>query len=1241
MEALEDRTLMSVRAAFDWSMAPRFGLDQNNNQIQLPYNPTTPEQRIQIQNDPSYVQNIDPITLNRVGYEVDFDGRWSRSDNSPITSYSWLVRGPGIVLHSWVRGHGIVLPSEAQVNVTTFSGKTGSLRLIEGTYFVELTVTTQDGQTSTECRDITVKDILIVSVGDSAASGEGDPDIPGLYDQNGGGGWTWPWWADSREGKDGEVAYTWTDAQGRTVQDGHGAIIDRSGRSAAAQAALQIEQADPHTSVTFVDVTVSGDPTYPALSGDTKNPGVVGVDGQLDEVKAIVGNRHIDALIVTTGADDIGFSDIVKRLVKATPVNLPFGATVQFETLGNIKTDITNPDGPTAGWPHIPLWQLPEVYEQMNLAIQSKLGNNLTANNVFITEYFDPTHDDQGGFVGGALGDILPPLNVTKEAMEFGYNDVEVPLNNAVQAAAKQYGWHFVTGIADKFLTHGINAGPSRWVNTDEDSRVAEGPVDAGGRSADVARALMAEQIAGSDHGLLFGVAVVWLKTQWSDDDILLAWDRMHTMGTAHPNDQGQQAIAKILLNDRNNPGSLEPFLTKEAHWNCPDHLLPFLPTGKDGAVTLNRNPHLIVLGSPKITLTQAPDRPSDFQVFLGQELVYEAPDQHQHLKIPGGLFRSFYVHNFNNAGMVVQLNGAPGTNSFTIDGAASAITIAPGKGTTSVKVERTAADTTINAGAGSTTVYVSPTAHDLYNIGGKLTVHGNGSTALAVYDQADSFPSIRDTITAGELTTEWYGSQGWWGWGWNPLATIKYDNIQRLDMHMSDNGNEADVVSLPGAVTLWGGKGTSTVNVCPTSQNLDGLGSLTVYGASKFGVPGGIPIGETTLNVYDQDNPHLGKDTTRYSIGSGSLKRSSNFVVHGHKGRSYTEIDYLDLTGLTLYTRQSPNLVSVSENGVVGRDCPITIDSGAADTIVADIKPAREVGHQPMQLTVDAHGGTLTLDTEAGNADDEDNVLLHKTAFTITDKSVVYSDHYLAVDTYEPDPDNIHHSHGKTVIASSSGQDQATIKYQDVANLIINSAPVDTRFDVQSTAAGTPLTINARTGHEPTDFTKWTHVNGGDTVNTVMVGDKVSVKTVRSQLTLHGSSSDTVLLDDSQATARDLLTIAEGNSGDVQIGMKPADQFFAAGGGFDCTSIGSLTVDLSKAANDVVRLSPSTTTAFTINGDPSEYKAGLGAALDIVLGGITDDVLTPGVPGAGKWSFKKGGHKPITFTNVKTTQAG
>src|SRR5262249_25767560 len=116
-------------------------------------------------------------------------------------------------------------------------------------------------------------------------------------------------------------------------------------------------------------------------------------------------------------------------------------------------------------------------------------------------------------------------------------------------------------------------------------------------------------------------------------------------------------------------------------------------------------------------------------------------------------------------------------------------------------------------------------------------------------------------------------------------------------------------------------------------------------------------------------------------------------------------------------------------------------------------------------------------------------------------------------------------------------------------------------------------------------------------------------------------------------------VTITEGKADEVRLGMAPVDQFFGSDGGLDVTGISALTLNLSKAANDVVHLSPSTTTAFAINGDQSEYQAHSGAVLDLVLGGTPDDVLTPGVAGAGTWTFSKGSHKPIKFTNVQATK--
>src|SRR5438270_10101138 len=67
VEALEERSLLSVTAHFNWAMAPRFGLDQGSlgpdgNTPLDPNHPLAPDGRIDLWNDPNYVQNLDPTT---------------------------------------------------------------------------------------------------------------------------------------------------------------------------------------------------------------------------------------------------------------------------------------------------------------------------------------------------------------------------------------------------------------------------------------------------------------------------------------------------------------------------------------------------------------------------------------------------------------------------------------------------------------------------------------------------------------------------------------------------------------------------------------------------------------------------------------------------------------------------------------------------------------------------------------------------------------------------------------------------------------------------------------------------------------------------------------------------------------------------------------------------------------------------------------------------------------------------
>jgi hypothetical protein len=178
-------------------MVDRFGLDNNQDGI--------------IDYDYSH-QYIHPSS----GYSVNFDGCMSRGNVSPIVSYTWRIEGNGISYELFENSCRMSHP----------------LNLPEGNYTVTLIVRTQNGMADLTTRTVVVKNLLIVSIGDSYASGEGNPDQPQRFDFTGLFVEKGPEWEDKN--------------------------CHRSANAGPAQAALEIERSDPHTSVTFLSYACSG-----------------------------------------------------------------------------------------------------------------------------------------------------------------------------------------------------------------------------------------------------------------------------------------------------------------------------------------------------------------------------------------------------------------------------------------------------------------------------------------------------------------------------------------------------------------------------------------------------------------------------------------------------------------------------------------------------------------------------------------------------------------------------------------------------------------------------------------------------------------------------------------------------------------------------------------------------------------------------------------------------------------------
>jgi hypothetical protein len=496
---------------------------------------------------------------------------------------------------------------------------------------------------------------------------------------------------------------------------------------------------------------------------------------------------------------------------------------------------------------------------------------------------------------------------------------------------------------------------------------------------------------------------------------------------------------------------------------------------------------------------------------------------------------------------------------------------------------------------SGTTAVNVSPADNDLRKVPG-LTVHGGGGTALTLNDQANPYASnlffrrtIQYTVTATAFQSD-LKVVGPLGPSSSTLAVVTYDGLAGLDVNLGNHTNVVNLEGLPGPTQIAAGTGSNVVNVSPTSQRLAGMGRLGLSGA-----------GDTTLNLYDQADTAgwISPNAWDFEDEFGDQVATLDATFNQGPPEQVFSVNYSGVTSASLFAAQSPNQVSVQ---VV--DYPTAITAGTSSDVITVAAPklVRYLGQQP--LTV--RGGQLVVaDTGLQSYATAFDVYTYSVGYSVTSKSVALDetlkDVYNALAAWNAKHPPNQTYKGPQYITTTSHYSQQ-INYGNLQGLTLNAGPE---------------------------------------AATITVGDKGSVRSLSIPLTLSGQGASTsVVVDDSGCTLRDVLTIANGKSGDVQVGTGAQDQFFGAGGSLDCGGIGSLTVNLSKAANDVVHLSPSAVTAFTINGDSSQYQAGFGAELDLVLGGTTDDVLTPGVPGAGTWGFSKGSHKSISFTNVKTTQA-
>ena len=187
-----------------------------------------------------------------------------RSTGSPV-KYSWRINGEEVGVETRCNGFDYDFPTE-------------------GEYSVSLVVEDSDGGEMTQTQVIEVRDLLIFGLGDSYGSGEGSPDVTEL--------------------EEGGVQ-----SQNKRCH--------RSAKSGQVRAAQRIEDADRHTSVTFVHLACSGGRIYRALLEpyDGIEPDGTPAAPQIDRVAELASDHEIDALFVSIGGNEINFSKVVEACV--------------------------------------------------------------------------------------------------------------------------------------------------------------------------------------------------------------------------------------------------------------------------------------------------------------------------------------------------------------------------------------------------------------------------------------------------------------------------------------------------------------------------------------------------------------------------------------------------------------------------------------------------------------------------------------------------------------------------------------------------------------------------------------------------------------------------------------------------------------------------------------------------------------------------------------------------------------
>ena len=374
---------------------------------------------------------------------------------------------------------------------------------------------------------VTVRDYLIVCMGDSFASGEGTPET--VYTR-----------------KNPSV---WADGSFNGAQSVEHIRAHRSALAWGPQAAMFLENYDPRSSITFLFLAISGATVHEGLLGECdpidETFGSHKMKPQLEVLKELVGDRPVDQLWLSIGGNDLHFANVATVLVVSSSkkdkkyydyLNRAIEAikTGKWEEGNKLISMLGYPEDVRPGSDNL---------EAALTEFDAALKETVTVREVCLLDYLFPI---AGSTV--TLDKIFPGLMIDPIESKSIIDSLAVPFRAVMRRAADKLGWQYIESAGfPEFAEH---ASERRIPNRPEDYKgnewIREGFFPTS--YADFRKYILPRDVR-------------WFRTE--EESVIVQGGGVNrkkastfsTNGTLHPNEYGHQAYMHMLLSAIRLPG--------------------------------------------------------------------------------------------------------------------------------------------------------------------------------------------------------------------------------------------------------------------------------------------------------------------------------------------------------------------------------------------------------------------------------------------------------------------------------------------------------------------------------------------------------------------------------------------------------------------------------------------------------------------------------------------------------------